>query len=61
MGGDAPKTFNKGIVETVKDLMLGTAIDAVDDIYYSLKGAGVNWLCGKIVQSFVDGCGRKID
>ena len=61
MGGDAKKTMESSAANIVKKYIGGLAVDALDNMYYSLKGAGVNWLCGSIVKGFIDNCGLRID
>jgi len=61
MKGDTKKAVGASAGSMITDLVGGITVSLLDEAYYSLKGQGVNWLCGQIVKGYVEDCGLNID
>jgi len=61
LGGDLKKAAKGNLQNMLSGYLEGLTVQLLDDVFYSLKGQGVNWLCGKIVSGYVEGCGLALD
>lgn len=60
LGGNGLKAAKGSAAETLKGLIEGIAVNAVQDMVYSIKGQAVNALCGMVVQGYIENCGIYI-
>lgn len=61
LGGDWKKMAAGSAASTLTDLIEGAAVELGKNAVYQLKGQTVNYLCGKVLQGYVENCGIRID
>ena len=61
LGGDPDTVLKSGFSSICKGLVGGTAVKLLKGAVYEIKGNTVNYLCGKLIQGYVENCGLRFD